>query len=142
MKKLILLLAIAGFFMQAQAQKLVAKDVPAAVTAAFYTANPTIKDVEWSKNGINYVAGYDAEKAEISITYDASGKLINTKMKIVTSALPAPVMEYVKTNYKEDEVKKAFKITDEDGTVTYETKVKDMFLFFDSKGTFINAVKD
>jgi hypothetical protein len=142
MKKLFLMIAIAGFFMQANAQKLAEKEVPTAVTAAFYKAHPTLKDVDWSRDKEYYVAKYNVDKADICTYYDAPGKVIKAKMAIVTGALPAPVMEYVKKTYQEDEVKDAYKVTDSEGIVTYETKVKGMFLFFNSKGDFIKSVKD
>jgi hypothetical protein len=143
MKKLILLLAIAGLFMQTQAQvqKLMAKDVPGAVTAAFYKANPTTKDVDWCKNGVNYIGKFEVDKVANSITYDVSGKLIESQEEIVSAALPVPAMNYVKINYKEDEVKKAFKITDANYVETYKAQVKGMDLTFDSKGNFINSIK-
>ncbi len=54
MKKIILLLAVVGFFVQAQAQsqELMVKDVPTAVTTAFYKMYPSIKEVNWSKDGL------------------------------------------------------------------------------------------
>lgn len=142
MKKLILLLAIVGFITKSHAQKLMAKNVPVAVTNAFSKAYPLIKDVDWSKDGSNYEAEFDKGKVDKSVTYDASGKLIETEVEILASALPASVMEYIKKTYKEDEVKEASKITDANGTVTYEAEVKGKDLIFDSKGNFIKSVKD
>ena len=142
MKKLILLFIIAGFLTQAQAQKMMAKDVPGAVTAVFYKAHPTIKDVDWKRDGSNYEAEYDKGKLDKSVTYDASGKLLETEVEILASELPSSVMEYVKKTYKENEVKEASKITDANGTVTYEAEVKGKDLIFDSKGNFIKAIKD
>jgi hypothetical protein len=143
MKKLILLLAIAGLFIQAKAQeqKLIAKDVPGAVTAAFYKANPTIKDVSWSKKGANYIGAFEKDKVGNSVTFDVSGKLIESQEEIVTAALPTPAMNYVKLNYKEDDVKKAYKITDANWVVIYKAEVKGMDLTFDSNGNFINSIK-
>lgn len=142
MKKLFFLLAIVGFFLQANAQKIIEKDVPTAVTAAFYKSHPTLKDVDWSKDKEYYVAKYAVDKADVCTYYNAPGKVIKTKMAIVAAAVPVPVLEYMKTNYKEDEVKDAFKITDSEGVVTYETKVKGILLFFDAKGVFIKSVKE
>jgi len=141
MKKLILLLAIAGLFTQVQAQKVMAKDVPVAVTEAFNKAYPSLKDVDWSKDGNNYEAEYDVHKADVSVTYDASGKLLENEVEIKVAAFPTPVMAYVKKNYPSNKVKEASKITDANGTVTYEAEVKGMDLIFDSKGKFIKAVK-
>lgn len=142
MKKQIMLLVIAGFVMQANAQKLITRDVPSSVTSAFNTSHPSITDVEWRKDGNNYVVEYDADKTDMFVTYDALGTLIQTASEISSSSIPAPAMEYVKTNYKEDEIRDASKITDSNGTVTYSGKVKGMLLFFDSKGIFIRGEKN
>jgi hypothetical protein len=143
MKKVFLLLAIVGLFMQAKAQeqKIMTKDVPGAVTAAFYKTNPTIKDVDWSKKGLNYIGGYEVDKVANSVTYTVSGNLVESQMEIVSSALPTPARDYVKLNYKEDEVKKAFKVTDAKDVVTYKAQVKGMDVTFDKEGAFINSVK-
>ena len=144
MKKLIFLLAIAGFFMQAQAQvqKLSAKDVPAAVTASFYKSNPTVKDVDWSKSGMNYIGAFEVDKVANSATYDVSGKLIESQEEIVAAALPTPAMDYVKLNFKEEQIKNVYKITDANYVLIYKAQVKGTNLTFDSKGTFINSIKN
>jgi len=144
MKKVFLLLAIAVFLMQAKAQeqKIIAKDVPGAVTAAFYKSNPTIKDVDWSKKGLNYIGAYEVDKVVNSSTYNVSGKLIESQMEIVPSGLPTPAMDYIKLNYKENELKQAYKITDANYVVTFKAQVKGMDLTFDEKGTFINSIKN
>jgi hypothetical protein len=141
MKKLILFIALAVFTLQSQAQKLMAKEVPAAVTTAFYKSYPTIKDVSWNKEGLLYQGAYVSDKVDKSATYDVTGKLINTQMEIVGTALPGTAMNYVKLNYKEDEVNSASKITDANNVVTYSAEVKGMELTFDSKGNFINSIK-
>lgn len=145
MKKLILALAVAGFITQAQAQtpqkKLETSSIPAAVTTAFNQSHQTVKDVEWRLvDGNNYLAEFDEGKTDMYLNYDAKGNLTETKMEIAGASLPAPVMTYVKQNYKEDEVRKAYKMTDADGVVTYKAKVKDMHLLFDADGTFIKSV--
>jgi hypothetical protein len=144
MKKIFLLCAMAGFFVQIHAQdgKLLAKDVPSAVTTAFYKTYPSVKDVDWNKDGINFQAEYDADKVDNTATYTETGMLVNTGVAIVASALPASVLEYVKVNYKEDELRQACKITDVGGIVTFEGKVKGMDLTFDSNGNFIKSVKN
>lgn len=141
MKKIILALAIAGFFTKVQAQKLMTKNVPLAVTNAFSKAYPEIKDVEWSKDGINFEAEYDHDKVDRSVTFNAAGDILESEVKIKASELPAGVMEYVKKTYDEDEVREAARITDAKGLVTYEAEVKGNDLIFDSKGNFIKAIK-
>lgn len=139
---MILFLAFLGFISQTQAQKIMSKNVPVAVTKAFSKAYPTIKDVDWSKDGVNYEAEYDQDKVDKSATYTATGELIETEVEIKASALPPSVMDYVKKTYQEDEVREASKITSAKGVVTYEAEVKRMDLIFDSKGNFLKAIKD
>ena len=140
MKKLITLIAIAGFFTHVHAQKVDLKDVPAIVTDAFAKAYPTIKDANWNKDGNNYAANYTEYKLDKSITWDASGDLIGTNEEIIISALPIVLMVYVKNNYRENIVKEASKNTDAHGTVTYKAEITEMKLFFDSKGNFLKSV--
>lgn len=69
MKKLILLIAIACFFTQVQAQKMKHKNVPVLVTDAFTKAYPTIKYVSWTTDGNNYAVDYVENKMDKSITW-------------------------------------------------------------------------
>ena len=141
MKKLILVIAIVGFIGSAQAQKLTAKDVPVAVKEAFTKAYPMEKDIDWSKDGSNYEAQYDAKQGDISVTYKSDGELVETEMDIPISSLPQGVMDYVKKHHKNHKVKEAAKITSANGTVTYEAEVNGMDLIFDSKGNYLKSVK-
>ncbi len=141
MKKVILLIAIVGFSVQAKAQRLMVKDVPAAVSSAFKKAQPSVKDVDWSKDGNDFEASYEVNKKSMSLTYGASGNLVETEVQISASDLPASVMIYVKKNHKEDEVKEASKITTSNGTITYEAQVKGMDLIFDNAGNYIKSAK-
>ncbi len=142
MKKLILLLAIAGFATQTQAQKLKEKDVPSTVTDAFHKAHPAIKHIDWNGSGKNYEATYTDDKVNISSTYDPAGNLTQTETGITTKSLPTPAMNYLKKNYKGSRIKGAAKMTSVDGTVTYEAGIKDMDLIFDSKGNYLRTIKD
>jgi hypothetical protein len=117
------------------------KDVPVTVTDAFTKAYPTIKDVDWNKDGNNYAVNYAVNELGKSATWDASGDLIGTNEEIVMSALPVSVMVYVKKNYNK-EIDDASKNTDAQGTVTYETGIKGMDLFFDSEGNFLKSVEN
>ncbi len=139
MIKLILTFALAGFFMQAQAQNLRAIDIPMAVTAAFDQAYPAIQTVDWSKAGDNFAAEYKADTLNRSVTYNSSGMLVETNTEILEAALPSPVMDYLNENYKDNKVNETSEITDADGIVTYKTKIKGMDLTFDSKGKFVKS---
>ena len=142
MKNLILLLVIAGFSTLAQAQELKVTDLPEAVVAAFNKSNPLTNPVVWSKDGSNFEAVYTADEIEKSICYDAAGTVVETKMQIPVASLPQGMMDYMTINHKENVMKKASKITDAKGIVTYETEVKGQWLIFDANGTYIKSVEE
>ena len=141
MKKLILLLTIVTLAAQVQAQKINKSTVPKPAAATFKNAHPGVNDVDWKKNGDIFEAEYDVNKVETTDCYTAAGVLVETKEKLAAASVPAAIMAYVKKNYEEDEVRKAYKITSAGGTVTYKAKVKGMILFFDSEGKFVKSVK-
>jgi len=137
MKKLILLIVITVFMTQVQAQKLITKDVPAATTTAFAKANPAIQNAEWSKAGNDYVAQFTSKNLPTTATYNASGVLLKTVEIIPVAELPASATEYVKKNYKLEEVEEVSKMTNENNVASYLVKVKGINLTFDLMGTFI-----
>ena len=118
------------------------KDVPAPVKAAFQKQYPNVSKVEWEKEDGNYEAEFDINKIENSVLYDSSGKLLETEMEIQLKDLPAGVLEYVQTNYKGQKVNEAAKITDANGTVTFEAEIGKMDVIFDEKGKFLKEKKD
>lgn len=137
MKKLILMLAIAGFITSAYAQTLMVSEVPSVVTKAFKQSHSKIDTVQWSKDGEFYKASYDLDKKDMTVTYTATGKLKETEAEISVAALPTPVLKYINENYKDDVVKKAAKVTSAKGKLIYAVKIKGMDLTFDSNGKLI-----
>ena len=98
--------------------------------------------MDWHKNGNNYETKYSTNDGDRSVTFDASGMLVESEVQIAVSALPASVMEYMKKNYTSDEMKGAYQITSANGTTTYEAEVIGTGLIFDSNGNFIKPVKE
>jgi hypothetical protein len=140
MKKLIVFLAAAAFALQVNAQtepeKVADKDVPTVVSGAFTKTHPNAKMVSWKKKDGKYAAEYDENSTKTWSIYDASGKLVETKIKIKESEAPQPVVDYANKNYKDALDKDYFKITDAKGAVTYGLKAKDKKVIFDSKGNY------
>ncbi len=141
MKKLFPLLFIVSFIIQAQAQKLKEADVPTAVKDAFNLAHPNMKDVDWSKDGNNFEAGYDKGKLDMTASFNDQGVLIETETEIPIYDLPSNVIDYVKKHYPNRRIKEAAKIISAGGVVTYEAEVHGMDLIFDKKGNFIKKMK-
>lgn len=124
----------------AQAQHVAAAQVPAATTAAFKKAFPTVKAVKWEKEGADYEAGFDAGKAEMSAVITAAGVLKETETEMSVAQLPAPVQKALATNYKTFKITEAASIvTAATGITTYEAEVsqggKHRDVLFNADGT-------
>lgn len=140
MKKLILMLAFAGFLTSSYAQNLMVSEVPAVVTKAFSKSHSKIDSVDWSKVSDNYKADYAVKMKSMSATYTAKGKLVLTEKEISLSELPIPVLTYVNENLQGGPIKKSMKITTAAGKSSYKLTVKGNDLAFDSKGKFIEPL--
>ena len=124
----------------AHAQKMAATKVPAAATAAFKTAFPTVKIVQWEKEGADYEAGFRMGKAEMSAVVTAAGVLKETETEMPVAQLPAPVQKALAVNYKAYKITEAAKIvTAATGATTYEAEVsqggKHHDVLFNADGT-------
>jgi hypothetical protein len=71
-------------------------------------------------------------------TYDASGYLVESREELEKRDTPPAIMNFVRTTYNEDEVHDLYKVTDANGTVTYQGKVKGKMLVFDANGNIKN----
>lgn len=143
MKKLIVFLAAAAFAIQVNAQtqpeKVMDKDVPTAVSGTFTKTHPDIKMVSWKKKDGKYAAEYDEKGTKTWSVYDASGKLVETKIKIKESEAPQSVVDYAIKNHKDVLDRDYFKTTDTKGVVNYGYKAKDKKIIFDSNGNYIKT---
>ena len=143
MKKLIVFLAAAAFALQVNAQtapeKITDKDVPVAVSGSFTKTHSNAKMVSWKKKDGKYVAEYDENSTKTWSIYDATGKLVETKVKVKESEVPKSVVDYASKNHKDILGKEYFKMTDAKGVVTYCYKANDKKMIFDSKGNYIKT---
>lgn len=142
MKKSILLFVFAMSVSLGFAQKISESEVPVAVKSALKKQYPNATNIKWNKENNDFEASFDSNKTDTSILFDATGKIVETEVEIEMKELPNGIVEYVKTHYKGSTIKEAAKITDANGTVTYEAAIKGMDLIFDTKGKFLKEVKD
>ncbi len=142
MKKIVLMLVAAMITSLTFAQKIKDTEVPTAVKVAFKKNYPTAKEAKWEKENGNYEVNFDLNKVDNSVLMDDKGNILETEVEIELSQLPLGVLEYVKANYSGQKVKEAAKITNANGTVTYEAEIKGKDLIFDSNGKFIKESKD
>jgi len=122
------------------AQKLAASKVPANVRATFAKMYPSAK-AKWEVEAGKYEAGFKQDGNTMSVLIDKDGVLAETETGIKVTALPAPVLAYVKEHYAGKAIKEGAKITRADGTVTYEAEVDGKDVIFDASGKFIKETK-
>ena len=139
--KTLLLLAVGTLLTAAAyAQKLPAKQVPAAVVATFKKAFPTVTAVQWEKEAANFEAGFHQGKTEMSVVITPAGTLLETETEMAVAQLPAPVQATLTRNFKAYKVTEAAKIvTAATGATTYEAEVsqagKHRDVLFNADGT-------
>ena len=141
MKKLILILAITSIGSFAQAQNVNIKTVPVAVTSKFSSLYPTSKAEQWKKEKGGYETKFVQNKVKTCVVIDSVGNVVKTTTDIAVSELPRSANDYVAKNYANQKIVEASKTTEADGTVKYETKVKEMQLCFDADGNFVKSEK-
>lgn len=110
---------------------------PEAVLAAFKQKFPNAQDVDWSKekNG-DWEAEFElpSSSSEMSATFSADGRWLETETEIAFSELPAPIV----TALQGKKVKETARIEKADGSTVYEAEVKRKDLIFDTSGKMLN----
>ena len=142
MKKVFLTLAFLSGVVCVNAQKVKEADVPAAVKTEFKSLYADVKEVAWEKEKSNYEADFKQGKTEMSVTIDATGKLLETETTIASSSLPKAATDYLTKNLPGKTIKEASSIKDASGKITYEAEVDGIDYTFDDKGNFVKKEKD
>ena len=124
----------------AYAQKVKAAQVPAEAVATFKKTFPTVKTVQWEKEGADFEAGFNLGKTEMPAVFTAAGVLKETETEMAVSQLPAPVQKALAANYKAFKITEAAKIVAAaTGLTTYEAEVvqggKHRDVLFNADGT-------
>jgi hypothetical protein len=142
MKSIILIFAVSLIVSCADGQKIKESAVPAAIVATLDKSYPGAEERKWSMEDGNYEAEFEMNEVETSVTFDATGNLLETEKEIAVKELPAAIAEYVSKNYNGATIKEAAEITDANGIKTYEAEIKGKDLLFDVSGNFLKAVED
>ena len=125
----------------AQEQRILRKDVPAVVLAAFAGAYPKATIKGYSKEMDKGQTVYEIESVEgkttRDVTYSADGKLISVEESVNTSELPPGVKAVLDKKFPGGKILRAEKVTK--GTVVgYEFRIehlgKTTEIVFDPKG--------
>lgn len=126
----------------AMAQKIKVKEVPEVIQTEFNKRFPEATEIKWEKEKELYEVEFKLNQVEQSALFDASGNIKEIEIEISVNTLPSSVQEYVQKNYAGRKIKEAAKITDSNGTISYEAEIKGMDLIFDASGIFIREIKD
>jgi hypothetical protein len=103
-----------------------AKEVPAAVKAAFTKKNPGAASVKWDKeNAHEYEAGLKLEGKSYSANFSDTGNWLETESSIAFGDLPLKVQEAHNKAHKGSTVKAAAKIETAKGETKYEVEYKN-----------------
>jgi hypothetical protein len=143
MKKIILLAALVALFVATKAQVIEVKQVPSPIVTTFQSSYPSASNVVWRKSGNYYVADYSNDNVDSYTMYEPSGKVYEYGVGVADeSSYPANLTTYVKTKYKNDHIKRVYKVKDANGKTLWKGKVKEDYLLFDENGNYIKMEKD
>ncbi|MEO8447217.1 MAG: PepSY-like domain-containing protein [bacterium] len=124
------------------AQNLKVSQVPSVVKTSFSSLYPDASKVQWEMEDGNYEAGFDQNKVETSIIFDAKGTFLQKEVEIPVSELPDAVKNYATTNVAGKKIDEAAKITDAAGIVTYEAEIGKADYIFDQNGSLLKKEKE
>ncbi len=83
-------------------------NVPAVVKTAFGKKFPTVKKADWGKEGkTNWEAEFELKEKEMSANFDLQGNWTETETDLEEDAVPAVVMNVLKTKFAGYKVKDA-----------------------------------
>jgi len=132
------------------AQKIKESEVPAAVKNAYAAKFPdAVGKGDWEKEDGNYEVEMEKRRVsmdngktvkeiiEQSVVFSPDGAILQTEVEIKVGELPAAVKEYVNKNFPGKKIKEAAKITEANGTVTYEAEIAKADYIFDADGKFL-----
>ena len=142
MKNLLLLIALAALGQHAQAQKMAAAQVPAAVKNTFKAKFPTVKTTTWERENGNFEASFTQRGAAMSAVITPAGELKETETDMPVARLPAAVRATLARDFKAYKVTEAATLVSGAGLTTYEAEVKKdgkvQDVVFRADGTVIN----
>ena len=141
MKAILVIIALNLSIGSANAQHLKDADVPSSVKQGFEKKYPGVKVEKWEKEGVDYEAKFDLNKAESSAVFSANGTFKEFEQEIKISELLKPISDYCAKQFKDYKIDEAAKITDASGKLQYEaemSKGKEHFdALFDAEGNFV-----
>jgi len=120
-------------------------NVPNAVSSKFKTLYPEAEELEWSKEDPNFEAEFELNDIEMSVVFDAEGKVLETETEIKMEDLPEPVKLSLKNDFDGYEAEEPAKL-EKNGEVFYEVELEKGDVEFDGifskDGKLVNKETD
>ncbi len=118
--------------------------VPEQVQKQLKTLYPKAEEVEWDKEDANFEANFEVDDVEMSVIFDAKGKVVETETEIEKDALPVAVQDALAEDFSGYDIEEAAKI-ERDGKTTFEAQVeKDetkLDAIYNADGTLLKKVE-
>ncbi len=125
----------------ANAQKVKEANVPTKVKQSFAAKYPNSKIDKWEKEGDAFEAVFNLNNIHSSAVFTANGTFKEIEQRIPATALPAAVITYCTTNFKNHKLTESATITDAQGKLVYEAEmtkgIKHIDVLFDDKGNVL-----
>ncbi|MCX6157335.1 MAG: PepSY-like domain-containing protein [Ignavibacteriae bacterium] len=113
--------------------------VPDKVKSAFEGKFPNATSVKWETDDDDYTAEFTSDSINYYTTFADDGKWQETGVMIAYDILPDAVKKSVKDKFKDNEIKRAYKVDDLNGIVSYEVDIikdgKIIELYFNKDGS-------
>ena len=125
------------------AQEKPAVPIPLPILESFRCLYPSIAQVSWSFDDINYTASFKPDGKSMALLFDENGYLVEIKNEIKLYELPMDVNHLLSKEYSDWRIDRASHI-DSNGTAYYETVVEKeeqtMVLVFNRQGGLLMKV--
>jgi hypothetical protein len=110
---------------------------PAALSKAFSSKFPDVKNVTWEKeNNKEYEAHFTQAGVVMSANFSTQGEWLETESAIAVSELPTPVQQAIQKKYQGASIQSADRIQQSNGKTLYEA---DLLIGHKKKEVTLNA---
>ncbi|HRO47390.1 PepSY-like domain-containing protein [Agriterribacter sp.] len=143
MKKILLLIVLAGAVSFIQTATAQIRKIPAEVTNAFSEKYDDAKNVEWKDNLNAFIASFEEHGEKYEAKFNKKGKWQSTEKQLEISDLPGIVNDgFEKSKYSEWEVKSVYEIELPGDVKQYRVRVaksdiQQKNLLFNEKGKLL-----
>ena len=86
------------------------QDPPSKVEIAFKQQFPSVNDVKWAKNDNTFIAAFMDKDALVKVSFDPTGKFVESQKEIPVDQLPQRVLAYIMTQDETAKIIKIYKI--------------------------------